>query len=195
MNHSALARRRPAPNHQRPSNGPERSGIIATGSEAGVAPARSPALRPASPRVDRRPAPAPARVLAPAPAYARNDLLVIGQIAFHYLQNGSVELAKALLEGLVEAAPHHPELQLLYGLTCDHAGDRAAAERAYREAARLDRDDPRAPLNAAEVAIAADRLQEARPLLQEAATRAHKKGDLILHKKARALLRHLDRHL
>ena len=177
MSNAALARRRPAPGRV--------LAPVRTASPAVVVPVEAPTLRP-TPR-------APARGTTPTAQYQERDLAAVAQIAHHYLLNGAPELAKVLLEGLTEASPKVAHFHLLLGLALDHLGERTAAILSYRTAMSLDPSDPRAALNLAELSIDADRLPEARRLLQQAAERATTKSDQALARKAHGLLRHLDR--
>ena len=124
--------------------------------------------------------------------YARQDLLVISEIAYHYLLNGGTEIAQALFDGLVAIAPEEAYFVLARGLTCDRLGDKERAHECYRIAADLDPRDGRADINRAELFIEADDHIRARELLLRGTKKAEVKGDALLAKKGRAILEHLD---
>lgn len=154
-----------------------------------VAVARPQAQVPA--RRSRRPRTPPSRALAPKPAYRRDDLMVIADIAYQYLMNGAHTLAKTLFEGLRSAAPNEAYFALALGLTYDRMGDAAAAKTSYTAAAKLDASDGRPLVNLAELALLANDSRTARRLLQQGYQRAKARGDDDVAEKAAAMLDHL----
>lgn len=170
-------------------------------------PAPAPARRP-SPASADNPAPIVQDLVPPAPSavvprsrlsksnsYRIDDLRAVAEIAHHYLFSGGTRLALTLFEGLQSAAPHEPYFALGLGLSLDHLGDPAQAERWYAKAAELDPGDPRADINRAELRIEARDFPRARELLIRGANKARARADLALENKSRALLKHLDRVL
>jgi hypothetical protein len=128
------------------------------------------------------------RELGELRGYAREDLLAIAEVAYHYLMNGGVRLAVVLFEGLAAIAPREAYFAMGTGLAHDHAGNKAEALRWYELAAQLDPTDPRADINRAELHIERRERKRAVELLQAAAKKAERRRDEALHRKATAIL-------
>jgi predicted Zn-dependent protease len=133
------------------------------------------------------------RTLAELRGYDRDDLFVIAEVAYHYLFNGGTRLALVLFEGLAAVAPKEAYFALALGLTHDHLGEVPMAHKWYAKAVELDPTDGRPDVNRAELYIEAKDLAKARQYLARGATKARKRGDERLAKKAVAILTHLDR--
>ena len=125
--------------------------------------------------------------------YARDDLFVIAEIAYHYLFNGNPEVALTLFEGLQAVLPNEPYFSLALGLTYDHLGDPALSIQWYHAASKLDPADGRPDINCAEICIERGQLDTARRYLQRGGHKAQRRGDKELMHKSSALLSHIDR--
>lgn len=132
-------------------------------------------------------------VAQPLRAYRREDLMAVAEIGYHYLFSGGYQLALTLFEGLHAVDPAHPYFASALGLTHDHLGNPEEAERWYRKAAELDPTDGRPDVNRAELRIARQDLRKARELLIRGVNKARARRDQPLERKARALLKHLER--
>jgi hypothetical protein len=128
------------------------------------------------------------RELGELRGYAREDLLAIAEVAYHYLMNGGVRLAVVLFEGLAAIAPREAYFAMGTGLAHDHAGNKAEALRWYELAGQLDPNDPRADINRAELHIERRERKRAIELLQAAAKKAERRRDEALQRKATAIL-------
>jgi len=114
--------------------------------------------------------------------------MAVAEIGYQYLMSGGLELAATLFEGLVQAAPSEPYYLLALGLTRDHQGDTAEADRCYARAGELDRSDGRPDVNRAELCLEQRRPDRARALLASGLKKAVARRDEPLVRKARALL-------
>lgn len=135
----------------------------------------------------------PRHGLVKSRGYSREDLLAIGEIAYHYLMSGGVRLSLALFEGLNAVAPDEPYFAMGIALCHDHLGAPKESLRWYGRASELDPGDGRPEINAAELYIEARDMQRARQHLIRGCNKARSRGDEALERKSIALLRHLDR--
>ncbi len=128
------------------------------------------------------------RSLASARGYHRDDLMVVADIAYHYMMNGAHVLAKTLFEGLRSIDPAEPYFALALGLANDRMGDYAEAKENYVVAAKLDPRDGRPLVNLAELAFLDGDRPRAKQLLARGLERAEAAGDHDVARKADALL-------
>lgn len=131
------------------------------------------------------------RSVADVRGYAREDLLAIAEVAYHYLFNGGARLALVLYEGLAAVAPDEAYFALALGLTHDHLGHADAAHHWYEQAGRIDAAEPRADLNRAELFLQVGDRRRAQGLLERGLAKAVAAGETALERKARALLKHI----
>lgn len=125
---------------------------------------------------------------APERGFTRRDLHAIAEVAYHYLRCGGFELGRTLFEGLAAIDPREPYFALALGLAADHLGDRADAVRWYERARTLDPLDGRPDINLAELALAEGDSARASALLRTGTEKARARKDVVLERKARALL-------
>lgn len=143
--------------------------------------------------VAKNPAAPSKHSLAETRGYAREDLLAVAEIGYHYLMNGGTKLALTLFEGLAAVAPREAYFALAVGLALDHEGDRHGALEWYTKAAQLDPTDARPDVNRAELYLELKDRGTAKKLLARALEKARRRGEETLEKKAAAMLSHLNR--
>jgi tetratricopeptide (TPR) repeat protein len=132
------------------------------------------------------------RTIASSRGYQEEDLDVIAQMATNYLMSGGLRLAVTLFEGLVAIAPDVAYYAMGLGLTYDRMGELRKAEACYKMAGRLDTKDGRPDVNLGELALAAGDRGHALKLFARGARKANQRGDLMLARKAEALIKHLS---
>jgi tetratricopeptide (TPR) repeat protein len=147
-------------------------------------------------RARPRPAPVAARsadlvIPIERPRYRSEDLMAVGEVAYHYLMNGAHQLALTIFEGLTTVAPEDAYYALALGLVFDRMNDREMAARWYERAGRLDPQDGRSDVNRAELLLEAGVHEQALALLERGAEKARRRKDEALERKARAIARHL----
>ena len=132
------------------------------------------------------------RSIAQARGYRGEDLDVIAQMATNYLLNGGLRLAVTLFEGLVAVSPDTAYYAMGLGLTYDRLGEFRKAKACYQMAGKIEPEDGRPDVNLGELALAAGDKPLALKLLARGQRKASKRGDLMLARKAAALLKHLS---
>lgn len=149
------------------------------------------AVRPAEPQTAR-----PMRAVSRAPSApvarslgaSRTQLVAIATIARRTLLAGGLEPARRLFEGLTVLDPTEAHFALGLALANDRLGRTDDAHRWYHRAAQLDPTDGHADVNRAELCLANRDPNTAKKLLARGVDRAHRRGDVALENKARAML-------